>query len=60
VKGLVQAEFQLLGVHPRYLSFVNFSQRALLGIKSMGFVVVQEDLGILKNKGIKDSGYVAD
>jgi len=26
----------------------------------MGFVVVQEDLGILKNKGIKDSGYVAD
>lgn len=26
----------------------------------MGFVVVQEDLSILKNKGIKDSGYVAD
>jgi hypothetical protein len=26
----------------------------------MGFVVMQEDLGILKNKGIKDSGYVAD
>jgi hypothetical protein len=39
---------------------VNFSQRALLGIKSKGFVVMQEDLGILKNKGIQDSGYVAD
>jgi hypothetical protein len=39
---------------------VNFSQHALLGIKCMGFVVMQEDLGILKNKGIKDSGYVAD